>query len=237
MAPEPLLTIDGVVKSYGGLRPLRIQRLTIAAGERVALVGFDRPTAEVFVNLVTGQSLPESGTIAIRGQRTSEISDSSAWLEFVGQFGIMSDRAPLLEPLTAIQNLAMPFTLSIDPLADDFRRAAESLAQTIGLPHESWDGPVASLSALAKMRVRLGRALALGPLLLLLEHVNAALDATDADTLAAAIVGASRHHGAAVAALTVDERFARAVAQRVLRWEPASGRLAERRGWFRSRVG
>ena len=43
--------------------------------------------------------------------------------------------------------------------------------------------------------------------------------------------------GAAVVAMTADDRFARAVATRVLRWDPASGQLAPARGWFRSRLG
>ena len=40
------------VEDYGGLRPLRIAELRVAAGERVAMLGFDQPSAEVFVNLV-----------------------------------------------------------------------------------------------------------------------------------------------------------------------------------------
>jgi len=34
------------------------------------------------------------------------------------------------------------------------------------------------------------------------------------------------------AAATADQAFARAIAGRVLRWEPATGRLTEQRGWF-----
>jgi len=32
----------------------------------------------------------------------------------------------------------------------------------------------------------------------------------------------------------VDERFARQVATRILTWEPATGKLRERRRWFGS---
>ena len=57
----PALELSGVAKSYGGLRPLRIQQLTVAAGEHVALIGLDQPATEVFINLVTGASLPRTG--------------------------------------------------------------------------------------------------------------------------------------------------------------------------------
>ena len=67
-ADGPALQITGVRKSYGGLRPLRIQSLAIAAGERVAMTGLDAAAAEMMVNLVTGASLPDEGEIRVRPQ-------------------------------------------------------------------------------------------------------------------------------------------------------------------------
>lgn len=232
-----ILEIDAVIKDYRGLRPLRIKELSIAASERVGLVGFDRPSAEVFVNLVTGQFLPDAGRIVAFGQPTSDIPDSARWLEFVDRFGIVSERAVLVEPLTALQNLAMPFSLSVDPMAEDIRRRSEALAREIALDPTAWDALVGELDALSRMRVRLGRALALGPSLLLLEHVNAGLETDVAAGFGREIAAIADRRSAAVAVLTVDESFARVVAQRVLRWDPASGRLAARRGWFGGRLG
>ena len=48
-----VLELVGISKDYRGLRPLRIADLRIAAAEHVAILGFDQPTAEVFVNLAT----------------------------------------------------------------------------------------------------------------------------------------------------------------------------------------
>ena len=53
-----VLRLSGVIKDYRGLRPLRIAALSVAAGEHVALVGVDQVAAEVFINLVTGATLP-----------------------------------------------------------------------------------------------------------------------------------------------------------------------------------
>ena len=58
-------------KEYGGLRPLRIAELRVAAGERVAILGFDQPSAEVFVNLATGATLPDAGEVSVFGRATS----------------------------------------------------------------------------------------------------------------------------------------------------------------------
>jgi len=231
------LTIDGVTKRYGGLRPLRITALTIQSNERVGLVGFDQASAEMFVNLVTGTTLPEEGRITAFGQATSDIPDSAAWMQFADRFGIVSERAVLLEPLTALQNLAMPFTLSIEPGPDDVRPRAEALLREIGIDAKAWSAAVSGFDAAMKMRLRIGRALALEPAMLLLEHASAGLPAADAAALARDIAAIADRRGVAATILTADEAFARASAQRVLRWDPASGRLAERRGWFSGRLG
>ena len=72
---EPILELDGVTKQYGALRPLRIEHLVVAAGEQIALLGFDQPAAEVLINLITGASLPDTGRVRIFGRSTSEIVD------------------------------------------------------------------------------------------------------------------------------------------------------------------
>ena len=76
------------------------------------------------------------------------------------------------------------------------------------------------------MRVRLGRALALDPAILLLEHVSAALDRGDVAAFGGELRAIAARRGAALVAATADETFARAVAARVLTLEPATGRSA-----------
>ena len=138
----PVLEINGVSKNFGGLRPLRLQQLAVAPAEQVAIVGFDQPSAEVFVNLVTGASVPDAGSVSLFGRPTTAITDSADWLAVVDRFGIVSARAVLLEQLTVVQNLAMPFTLEIEPPADDIRERAERLAVEVGLPEAAWPRPV-----------------------------------------------------------------------------------------------
>ena len=64
--PDSLVLTD-VEKQYGGLRPLRVRDLRVPAGRATMLLGFDRPAAEVFVNLITGASLPDTGEVASLG--------------------------------------------------------------------------------------------------------------------------------------------------------------------------
>jgi predicted ABC-type transport system involved in lysophospholipase L1 biosynthesis ATPase subunit len=231
-----LLEFAGVSKAYGGLRPLRIAELQVTAGESVAILGVDQPSAEMFVNLATGATLPETGEVRVFGRATSAIDDSTDWLATVDRFGIVSDRAVLLDALSPIQNLAMPFTLDIEPPPDEVRVRAEGLAREVGLAEATWGAPVAALDAVGWLRVRWGRAIALGPAILLLEHASAHLPRDDVAAVAAGIRAVAAARGIAVVALTADETFAAAVAERVLTLEPATGRLkSSRRGWFSRR--
>ena len=230
-----ILEIDGVSKDYRALRPLRIQRLSVAGSESVAIVGLDGAAAETLVNLVTGAALPDTGEIRVFGRGTTAIADANDWLAVVDRFGIVSERAVLLDRLTVIQNLAMPFTLDIEPPPDDVRQRAAALADEVGLPASAAERPIADLDAAGRLRVRLARALALEPSLLLLEHPSAELSRSPAREIAQRIRAIARRRSAAVLTATVDDRFANAVADRVLTVDAATGRLRERglTKWFR----
>jgi putative ABC transport system ATP-binding protein len=228
-----VLHITNLVKDYRGLRPLRIERLSLAAGERAAIVGLDRPGAETLINLVTGATLPDSGEIQAFGRSTADITDSADWLTVVDRFGIVTDRAVLLESLTALQNLALPFSLDVEPPSPELRDAATAVATEVGIGEANLDRAVATLDDSIRMRLRLGRALALQPQVLLLEHATASVERSMVAALARTIRDVATRRGIAMLALTGDAEFADAVAARVLTLTPSTGRLAERRPrWF-----
>jgi ABC-type transporter Mla maintaining outer membrane lipid asymmetry ATPase subunit MlaF len=225
----PLLQLAAVSKSYGGLRPLRIAGLSVASGERVAILGTDAAAAETFVNLVTGASLPEEGEVRVFGRATRDIPDASAWLAVVDRLGLVSGRAVLLEALSPVQNLAVPFSLDIEPPSDEVRRRSLALAEEVGLSGASLNRPVAELEPAVQARLRLGRALALDPTVLIVEHVTAGLPRPDIVPLAELIAAVARGRRMAILALTADHEFADAVAARVFTLDARTGRLAERR--------
>jgi predicted ABC-type transport system involved in lysophospholipase L1 biosynthesis ATPase subunit len=227
---EPLVELRAVSKDYRGLRPLRITRLELRQGQSLALLGFDRATAEVLVNLVTGAVLPDAGDVRVMGRSTASIADPEDWVTTLDQFGLLSERAVLLDQLTAEQNLAMPLSLALDDLPDDVRVRAKGLASEVGLADADLKKPVAALPAIALLRVRLGRALALDPRVLLAEHPNASLSREDALTFAADLARVVAGRRIALLVITADETFARAVSRQVLMLQPATGEL-KRGGW------
>jgi len=233
----PVLELSDVSKEYRGLRPLRIARLLVAVTDQIAIVGLDRAAAEVFVNLVTGTTLPDLGEVRLFGRPTTAIADSADWLTIVDRFGIVSERAVLLDALSVVQNLAVPFTLEIEPPPADILERAVALAREVALPEAAWTQPVAQLDGAGRLRVRLARALALDPAVVLLEHPTATVAPGDVVRLGAQIRAIARRRGAAAVALTGDRDFAGAVATRVLTLEAATGKLSARGGWWSRLLG
>jgi ABC-type uncharacterized transport system ATPase subunit len=224
---DPLVLIN-VEKQYGGLRPLRVRDLRVPAGRITMLLGFDRPTAEVFVNLITGASLPDTGEVSSLGRPTSAIADSDEWLAFVERFGIVSDRIVLLEGMTVAQNLAISFDLALEPVPPEIMARVTPLAAEVGIDAASLHTRVADAAPLLRAQVFLARALAFDPAIVVLEHPTANLSPDEAKAFAAIVGAVSKRRGLTTIGLLMDERFAKATGGRLLKWQPATGEMKER---------
>jgi ABC-type lipoprotein export system ATPase subunit len=220
---DPLIRLTDVRKAYGGLRPLRINALSINVGDRVTLRGLDAMAAEMCVLLITGAALPETGAVTIAGRDTAAITTDTDWLSSLDLFGMVTRRAVLLDTLTVEANLALPLTLSIDPVPEEVRRVVAALADEVGLGRERLSAAVQSLSAVDRARVHLARALASSPQVLLIEHITASLSPEDAADLGRTVVSLADDRKVAWVALTEDAHFAGALGGTGLRLDPASG--------------
>lgn len=228
------LAFRDVVKDYRGLRPLRVADLEVAVNERVALSGLDAGAAEVFINLATGAALPDQGEVRVMGQTTSAITEGDAWLASLDRFGIVSHRAVLLDAMTAAENIAMSFSLSIDPIPRDILVQVNALAASTGLTPAELEMPAGALSGAAKVRVHLARALALAPPVIVLEHPTMHVDPADVPALAASVVHSTADRALALLALTDDDVMARGLGGRRLQVKIATGAVTDKnRSWWR----
>jgi ABC-type transporter Mla maintaining outer membrane lipid asymmetry ATPase subunit MlaF len=231
MGSDPVIVLRDVEKQYGGLRPLRVRDLRIAPGAIVLLIGFDRPAAEVFVNLLTGATLPDKGEVISLGQPTAAIVNSDEWLAFVERFGITSDRIVLLEAMTVAQNLAIAFDLHLEPVPAEVMARVETLAEEVGIAPASLELRVTDVSPILRSQIHLARALALDPAVLVLEHPSANLSPDDAKQYAAIVKAVAQRRSITTVALLMDEAFAKATGGRLMVWQPATGEMKERSGF------
>jgi ABC-type transporter Mla maintaining outer membrane lipid asymmetry ATPase subunit MlaF len=229
-----LIEVRDISKNYGGLRPFRLQSLTVEPGEFVAIDGPDRQAAAVLTDLLTGTVLPDAGSVVVDGRPTSDVSSQDEWLAFLDRFGIVNDRVVLLDGLTIAANLAVPLTLDIDPMPAGVRRAVESTAMEVGLDVETLDTPLQHAAPLSRLLVRLGRAVALDPAILLVEHPTADLEGErEAVAAAEALRRVAAGRRIAVVVVTSDRRIPRNIATRIVRWRAATGEVSDGTGWRR----
>jgi ABC-type lipoprotein export system ATPase subunit len=229
----PRIEIVGVTKNFAGLRPLRITRLVVQSGDCLALAGFDAAAAEVFVNLVTGAAVPDEGDVRVAGHNTRDIATDTEWLSSLDRFGIVTERAILLEAMSTAANLALPFTLAIDPMPADVHARVVAMAAEVGLAEARLAVPVSTLSAEERLRVHLGRALGVDPEVLLLEHPTARLDAGASEAVGQALRQIVSVRRLALVALTEDDRFAQAAGASRFRLKPATGEIVGDGGFWR----
>lgn len=230
---DPLIRLAAVSKIYEASEPLRIADFAMTRADRFVISGLDAGAAAMFVYLVTGAALPDEGEVRVAGRSTRDIATDTEWLSSLDRFGIVTPRAVLLDGLSVAANLALPITLSIDPMADEVRDRVRREAGDVGLATDRLDGPVGALSAAERLRLHLSRAVTLGPEVLLLEHPTTGLDggaqsAAFGDTLRAV----SARRGCGWVAFSDDEAFAGASGGTRLRFDPATGRMRRRRWWW-----
>ena len=228
---EPLVSVRQLSKNYQGLRPLRVQSLDVDRGAVVSLTGLDAQAAETLVALLTGAVLPDEGEVHLLGKSTRAISDSDAWLAMLDAVGIVTDRAVLIAQFSVEQNIAIPFTLHVDPLADEIQSRVRALAEEVGLALPDLQRPVGQSSPEIVARVHVARALALGPALLIAEHPTATVPREAVKAYARQLARIARGRGLAVLAITADTVFADALGGQTLTHEPASGILRPRSTW------
>lgn len=226
MSAPPLVELRGVVKDYQSLRPLRIADLRIAPGAIVSVHGPDAHGAEVLVNLITAAMAPEEGEVRLFGQSTSAIVDYEAWLAMLDGLGLLTDRAVLLAQCTMAQNLALPTTLEIEPIRADVVPIVQALADEVGIPRTALDTVVGQATPEIVQRLRLGRALALGPRLLVAEHPTATLPRDAVVPFARDLARIVTARGAALLAVSADREFTKALGGTALVLDARTGVLS-----------
>jgi predicted ABC-type transport system involved in lysophospholipase L1 biosynthesis ATPase subunit len=220
-----LLEITGLTKDYQALRPLRIANLAIKAGDIVSIGGIDALAAETLVRLITGATLPDAGDVTLFGQNTRDIRDGEGWLTSLDGIGMVTARGILIEMFTVLQNIAMSYTLDVDPIDPRVVPQAGALGAEVGIDPGIFDVPAGKVAPEIKMRVHLARSLALGPRLLMAEHPSAALPREAVAAFGADLARVARSRGLALLAITADDALAKAIGGQRLELAAATGEL------------
>ena len=163
-----VLTVDDVRHRRGGREVLRVDRLDVAAGERLGLLGLNGAGKTTLLRLLAGIDEPTAGEIRIDGVA---ISRGDATLRRRLAY---APQRPVLLSTTVRRNVELPLRYRRAPRTTRRAVAADALAR-LGVEHLA-QRPAHALSGGEAQRVSLARALACAPDALLLDEPAAGLD-------------------------------------------------------------
>ena len=166
---EPLLSVQGVTKRFGGLVALRNVSFDVGRGEVVGLMGPNGAGKTTLLNVIAGETAPEAGAIRFKGQDVTKAPPHK-----ICRLGI-ARTYQIPQPfvtLTVRENLlvAAVFGRALKRATAEFEH--EALFDLVGLS-EKKDTLAGSLTILSLKQLELARALARKPELLLLDEVAA----------------------------------------------------------------
>ncbi|MDH4143575.1 MAG: ATP-binding cassette domain-containing protein [Acidimicrobiia bacterium] len=70
--PDPILVVDGIRRTFGGLTAVNVEHLEIQRGVITALIGPNGAGKTTFFNLLTGFDRPDAGTRVFDGRRLDQ---------------------------------------------------------------------------------------------------------------------------------------------------------------------
>lgn len=161
-----LFQLDAITKRYGSRTVLSIDRLRIAEGERVGVIGPSGAGKSTLLRLLALLESPSRGTLRYAGTPIASAIPIAIRREITLVF-----QRPLLLDTTVRRNVA--YGLGLRGVRDDER--IDALIELLGLQQVA-DARARTLSGGEMQRVALGRALAIGPRVLLLDEPTANLD-------------------------------------------------------------
>ena len=190
---------------------LSLESLQVDAGEELCIVGGSGSGKTTLLHALSGIIRPTSGEICIAGQDLSKMGEAELDGFRAQHIGYVFQTFNLLQPLTALENVAIAASLAGKSQRES-RNAAAALLKEMDLESHINRRP-SELSVGQSQRVALARALVNTPTLLLADEPTASLDPANAERALASLRAAAQNRGSALVVVThepsVQAQFSR----------------------------
>jgi branched-chain amino acid transport system ATP-binding protein len=225
----PVLDLDHLSLSFGGLRALTELDLTVADREIVSLIGPNGAGKTTVFNVITGVYQPSSGDVRFAGQSIAgQLPHSIARKGIARTFQSLR----LFLNMSVLENVmaatygstrAMPWESVLRlPRARREEREVRALAQDVlsffgqRLAGYRWDQPAYSLSYANRRRLEIARALATRPRLLLLDEPAAGMNPAETHEITELIGRLRDERGVAILVIEHDMHVVAGCSDRVI---------------------
>lgn len=166
-----ILTVEKLVKNYGGRRVVKQVSLSVSSGQVIGLLGPNGAGKTTTFYMTVGMVKPDGGKVLLDEE---DITDSPMYIRARKGLGYLPQEASIFQKLTVIQNiLAILETLPIAKA--DLKQKAEGFLEELGILHLK-DQPANVLSGGERRRLEISRALVTNPAFILLDEPFAGID-------------------------------------------------------------
>ena len=195
---DPVLSLNGISKSYHIGRPNQIDVLTetsfdLAKGEIVALVAPSGAGKSTLLHIAGLLDTPDSGSVRLNGEELSTLSDRRRTNIRRNDMGFVYQFHHLLPEFSACENIILP-QLANGVKQSEAQDRAQHLLSLVGLK-DRFDHRPAEMSGGEQQRVAFCRALANEPQILLADEPTGNLDQATSDTVFETLIKIVRETG------------------------------------------
>jgi len=205
-----MLRVDGISKSFRGLKAVSAASFHVPSGAIVALIGPNGAGKTTCFNMIAGVFAPDSGQIVFENKNIQGLRPDQVCAVGIGRtFQIVKPFAGL----SVLDNVIVG-ALHRERNVSSAREFSLSVLKKLKL-EEKKDFPASTLTLPDRKRLEVARALATRPRLLLLDEVMAGLRPTECDLMVEVFRDLNRADGTTILLIEHVMRAVMALAQHV----------------------
>jgi len=206
-----MLSVDGISKSFRGLKAVSQASFEVTSGSIAALIGPNGAGKTTCFNMIAGVFPPDSGEIIFDGKKIQGIRPDQVCVAGIGRtFQIVKPFAGL----SVLDNVMVGSFLK-ERTAQGARTVAMEVLKKLHLDEKA-ELPASALTLPDRKRLEVARALATRPKLLLLDEVMAGLRPTECDLMVEVFRELNRADGLTILLIEHVMRAVMALAQKVI---------------------
>jgi ABC-type transporter Mla maintaining outer membrane lipid asymmetry ATPase subunit MlaF len=207
-APADAALLVDRLTGPAGTPVLRDISLAVPRGATHVVLGAMHSGKSLLLRLLLGLQRSQHGTVVIDGVSFDAAApDENTLRRARRSVGIVFDSSALVSRLTLLENVELPLVEHTAMEASAARDAAAELLREVGV-RSNMDRTPDAVSRLDRRRAALARALALAPMLLLIDEPGHGLDADAAAGLDDTLAELQRRRGCAMLICSQEVRYA-----------------------------
>jgi len=175
---QPVLEVENVSKAFGGVEALKKGSMKLFPGEVLAIVGANGAGKSTLIKIIAGVLNPDQGQMSIKG---NPVARQDHHVGFIRQQGV----EVVYQDLAIVPNMTAPYNLFLGRIPRKFGifvdqkkmrlKTEEVLAELNVETVQSLSRPISEMSGGQQQSIAIGRAIAWGKDIVILDEPTAAL--------------------------------------------------------------